>query len=155
MTKLKQIAGNEDYYISSSGRVFNKKMKELRQATNKYGYKVISIRRKQFRVSRLVALHFIPNERMLKEVNHKDGNKINNHVDNLEWCSREENERHCWDTGLKDYKGENHYRTHLTESDIRCIRLSDKPLKEIAKKYNIDYTTVSNIKRRKTWKHIK
>ena len=49
---------------------------------------------------RLVALHFIPNPLNKEQVNHIDGNKMNNHVSNLEWVTQEENMRHCMDSGL-------------------------------------------------------
>lgn len=56
---------------------------------------------KTFRIHRLVALHFIENPKNKLEVNHKDWNKNNNHVSNLEWMTRSENVQHSFDTWLK------------------------------------------------------
>ena len=56
-------------------------------------------------VHRLVAIAFLPNPNDLPEVNHKDGNKLNATVDNLEWCSSSENLHHAYNTGLKHKKG--------------------------------------------------
>lgn len=59
---------------------------------------------KTFKVHRLVAIHFIPNEFDKKEVNHIDGDKSNNTIDNLEWATRSENQFHAYKIGLRDPK---------------------------------------------------
>ena len=63
----------------------------------------ILIKKRYFR-HRLVAQHFIDNPNNLPEVNHKDNNKLNCNVDNLEWCTREENERQSHASGNKPYR---------------------------------------------------
>ena len=72
-------------------------------------------------VHRLVASGFIPNPESFPEVNHKDGNKENNSADNLEWCTRQYNVRHAWDTGLcKGHSvGTNNGRHKLDEEGVR------------------------------------
>jgi hypothetical protein len=65
--------------------------------------------RKNVKVHRLVAFAFIPNLRdpsIYNQVNHKDGLKTNNHVDNLEWMSCKENIQHAWATGIRKRKSE-------------------------------------------------
>lgn len=74
--------------------------KELTYAVNNRGYKSVGIRRKTHMVHRLVAQAFIPKPEGKDYVNHKDGNKLNNHVDNLEWCTIAENNQHARDNGL-------------------------------------------------------
>lgn len=64
------------------------------------GYPRVTLGRRSVAVHRLVAQHFIPNPHGHREVNHLDGDKKNNHIDNLEWCSRSENMKHAYSAGL-------------------------------------------------------
>lgn len=92
--------------ISKLGKVFycNKKSKILSPGITTSGYKYINLCKnnkvKHFDIHRLVAIAFLPNPNNLAEVNHKDGNKQNNCVNNLEWCSREYNLKHALEIGL-------------------------------------------------------
>lgn len=110
----------------------------------------------KFLVHRLVAIAYIPNPKRLREVNHKDANRLNNNVENLEWCTSKENKRHAWKRGLYTHKGEQHWKTALHPQDIRKIRIMKKNtlLSSITKIYKITPTAVSHICRRITWKHI-
>lgn len=87
----KIIKDYENYEISNFGRI-KKNNKILKQYENDKGYLYVALyknnKRKMFRTHRLVALTFIENKNNLPEVNHKDENKLNNHIDNLEWCNR-------------------------------------------------------------------
>lgn len=84
----------------SSGGIF------LTPLSANNGYSVVNLsdaskRRKTITIHRLIAIQFIPNPLNLPCVNHKDGNKKNNHVNNLEWCSYSDNIRHAFKTGLR------------------------------------------------------
>ena len=74
--------------------------RELTYTLNNRGYYSVGIRRKTHMVHRLVAQAFIPNPENKPFVNHIDGNKLNNHVSNLEWCTAQENNLHARQTGL-------------------------------------------------------
>lgn len=102
----KEVEGYEGrYLVSDSGLVFSISTNTyLKKFANKKGY--FSVRvwgksgGKNFKIHRLVAIHFLENERGLKEVNHKNGLKSDNRVENLEWCTHSENMQHSWDNGL-------------------------------------------------------
>jgi hypothetical protein len=101
-------------------------------------------------VHRLVASAFIPNPENKPCVNHIDGNKLNNHKDNLEWCTHQENAQHAVKTGLIIPPR----CAKLTKEEVCEIRESFENKVYIAKKYKVSRSTVSDIKNRKTWKHI-
>lgn len=120
MEVWKQIIGyNNTYYVSNYGNIKSKgkigklptggnfKIKEkiLKPSITNWGYQRVVLQlngiRKHVKVHRLVALYFLENPENKPEVNHKDGNKLNNHVDNLEWVTPKENEQHAYLLGLK------------------------------------------------------
>lgn len=88
----KELDGYNGFYtISSFGRVKNKYGRFLTPSVNHKGYALIHLKDRVAQVHRLVAETFIPNDDKTLQVNHKDENKLNNCVDNLEWCSPKEN----------------------------------------------------------------
>ena len=97
------------YYIDETGDLLNKKTNRHLKGRVSGGYLYHDLRfngkRYTRRVNRLVAEAFLDNPKNLPVVNHKDGNKLNNHVDNLEWCSYSENNKHAYDVLEKVKKG--------------------------------------------------
>lgn len=87
------------FYVSNEGKVRRRGI-ELRQNITDRGYARVTIAGKSESVHRLVALAFVDNPRNLPEINHIDGNKLNNTAGNLEWCTRSENMRHAYANGL-------------------------------------------------------
>lgn len=154
--KWKDIQGYEGLYqVSNLGEVRSLKykgrnnIKILKGASDKDGYRRVALFdkekcRKEYRIHRLVAEAFIPNPENKPQVNHIDGNKINNKSDNLEWATQEENMQHAYKMGLKvqtkevrekisrgrlgKYKGEKAYwySKHLTEEAKKKISESRK-----------------------------
>lgn len=108
-----------------------------------------------FAIHRLVAEAFLPNPNNLPEVNHKDGNKLNNNVENLEWASVSENKIHAVRNGLMKP-----YRSSLSDEQVLKIKkiLSEKKKKarpfiwEIAKQFGVTPETIKHIKSGKTHK---
>lgn len=100
-----------NYQITKDGRVRNiKSGKERKPSVGKRGYYVLSLRKdKKFYLKtlhRLIAITFIPNPQNKPEVNHIDGNKLNCSLENLEWVTRKENDRHARVTGLHTSDGD-------------------------------------------------
>lgn len=121
MEKWREIKGYEGYYeVSSLGRIrsmdrvvvySNKRKytyKSKIRATSNSEYRLIALSKhgvvKMFKVSRLVAIHFLKEVKGKEIVNHKDGDKHNDNIKNLEWCTYSENSLHAFETGLKTKK---------------------------------------------------
>ena len=106
-TILKEAVGFEGlYFVSDDGSVYNKKMikhKHHVHPVTGYSQQILRKNGKQHMryTHRLVAEAFLPNPEHLPEVNHKDGNKLNNTVANLEWTNRSQNMSHAYRTGLR------------------------------------------------------
>jgi hypothetical protein len=107
-------------------------------------------------VHRLVARAFLSPAHPFAHVNHKDGDKLNNSAENLEWCSPQENVHHAWRTGLcKPIKGSQHGCAKLNESDVAFIREARRrgfKLAAIAEAFGVSETTISHIALNKHWK---
>jgi HNH endonuclease len=93
--------------VCENGDIFNAKTgRKLTEQTCRSGYKSVGVtinrKRTSLGVHRAVAMAYIPNPENKSDVNHKDGNKTNNHVSNLEWMTRKENMQHSVQIGLRD-----------------------------------------------------
>lgn len=108
MEEWRKMPGYEEVYkVSSEGRVKNSYGHILKPETARNGYKRVTLYdRKKFQVHRLVALAFIPNPEDKDVVNHKNGIKDDNRVENLEWCTWSENSRHAYAIGLNKVSDE-------------------------------------------------
>jgi len=112
---------------------------------------------KQFLVHRLVAMSFLLNELGKPEVNHIDSDVNNNKLNNLSWCTREENVNHSFRSGIKSNKGSDNPRSKLCASDVINIRkmISEgHSVSYIASIYFVTKTSVYYIKKGKSWIHI-
>lgn len=111
MKKLDLDELKYDYLITEDGRVYATHLKKyLSPYDNGIGYLAVKLKmknpygkRRQFYLHRLVAIAYLPNPLGLPDVNHKDGDKSNNHISNLEWSTEKENLKHAYK--LKLLKG--------------------------------------------------
>jgi hypothetical protein len=135
---------------------------ELKQQIHRKGYAKVRLYKqtdwKQFFVHRLVAMMFIPNENNLTQVNHKDGNKLNNCVSNLEWISNTENMRHAYRTGIKvNPCGASASRAKLSEDSVMLavkLRREGKTYREVARIVGCKLETVQRICSGSAWSSV-
>lgn len=165
---LKPVHNFEGYLISSEdGRIYSnvkgKQMFLLKTYVKPDGYLAVSLwdsskrghkKRKTFLVHRLVAETFIENPENKPTVNHKDGNKLNNCVDNLEWATLHEQAVHSFSNGLNHArKGEDANRAVLTWEDVKFIRTAypEVNVAHLASRFNVSEPTIYVILYNQTW----
>lgn len=165
MIKLKELKEkwkDYNYYkVSNYGKVINKHGKMLSMKTDIHGYVCTSITDYEgYRIKgmhRIVAMVFIPNPNNLPEVNHIDGNKENNRVDNLEWCTKKHNMKHRSEV-LGYMVGTDNPTNKLTEDQVLEIyalcRDTETKYKDIAKMYGVIPEEVNRIAFGVVWKHL-
>ena len=167
----KDIKGYEDlYFATSNGQIWSCKTRSyLSQNKDKRGYLRVALRKdgieRTEKVHRLVLSAFVPQPKGKDQVNHIDGNKKNNNLNNLEWVTGKENMQHSFAMGLeKGRKGEEHNMAKLSNEDVLTIRklyaggITDCGKKysqrALAKMYGVKQSTIWGILHRVNWSHI-
>ena len=164
---FKVIPSSPIHAINEQGTVIRlRTRKPIKQSVNNGYYQVCLQDKKTYRVHRLVATAFILNPEDKPQVNHIDGDKLNNHVSNLEWVTNDENREHAIANGLwsmigekvrKLQTGETNSSAKLREADVLDIYNKLKqntPVGVIAKTYGVKHSNISVIKSGKSWKHL-
>ena len=164
----KQIIDHPDYEVSNCGRIKSKKIynngkETLHGKKHRQGYLCVhllsSVSIKTFYIHRLVAAAFIGTCPEGLEVNHKDGDKANNHVDNLEYVTHSKNIKHAYKIGLlKARTGEDNNLAKLTEMEVKLIRelydTGEYSQKLLAEVFEVNRTTINKIINKKIWSCI-
>lgn len=171
----KDVLGYEGLYqVSNIGRIKsmaryivcghggrNKRETILKNQTHPQGYPQIELnvggKFRLIKIHRLVAESFLPNPNGLLVVNHINGIKEDNRVENIEWCTHQHNIIHAVKTGLRKVgRGEKSGNVKLKESDIPQIRalVKTNSQRNVAKMFGVTQGTVQSILKGKTWNHI-
>jgi hypothetical protein len=168
----KDVKGYEGYYqISDFGNIrsldryvnttYGKRIEKgkILKKPISHGYCRIALQKNGFirkiMIHRLVSLAFIENIENKEQVNHINGIKNDNRVENLEWVTQSENELHSYRIlNKKSLQGQLHGNSKLTEKDVLEIRQSELSDKELSLIYNSSRKNINDIKNKKRWKHI-
>jgi hypothetical protein len=159
----KEIPNHIGYEISSLGNLRTRRKykankytlineyKKLNPHINNSGYRMCLLDGKQMKISRTVMLAFFGESDLL--VNHINGVKHDDRLENLEYCTASENISHAYKNGLSK-SGESHYKSKLTKEQVFKIFSDSRTERTIAKDYGISQINVNRIKRKIIWKHI-
>lgn len=163
----KPIKGYEAFYqVSNFGRIKStifSKHKIRKLMPHRDGYNNIVLRKNKVASShlihRLVAIAFLPNPEGKPQVNHINGIKTDNRLENLEWNTYSENHKHAYSIGLKTgSKGEDNGCSVLNSSEVISIRKEyasgNITMRPLAAKYNVRQPTIYKIVNRITWAHL-
>lgn len=155
-----------EYRIDREGNIYTpwRQWHQMYQHTNRNGYKELYLylangQRKCFKVHRLMMNSFVPLENSeAMQVNHINGIKSDNKLENLEWVTRSENLIHAFQTGLEPKpQGEKNPNHKLTEQEVVqiCMAIKDgRKLQDIADQFKVTKGTISHIKNKRTWRNI-
>lgn len=171
---MKEIEGFSGYFITESGDIYSnrRKWKGLCKKASyiRNGYETTNLRKyrsksESFSVHRLVANHFLENPEKKPQVNHIDGNKLNNNISNLEWVTAKENHTHAIENGLACSVGERNKSSKVDWAIVLTIRTipysksatnHNKNLKNshISALYGITYSSIWRIRKGLSWSHL-
>jgi len=160
-----KIIGYDNYFISSIGRVKNNDGLILSPGTNRLGYKFVSLSKNNIQKTKsihgLVGQSFIKNPCGHKELNHINGIKSDNRIENLEWCTRSHNIKHAFRLGLNKPRyqnGEDNPHNKLTRRQVLEIvqkySSGEYTMRELSNQYYVSTAIICKIVKGEAWRHI-
>lgn len=160
----KEIPNYPEYYASNLGRIKSLKRTNpiiMKPGKHRDGYYQLSIRKdnkeQKLLIHRLIAITFLPNPGNKETVNHKDSNRCNNRVGNLEWCTKLENMQHAArNNRMSNRIGEINPKTKLNIEEVDEIRKrldGNFTLREIAEEFKVTTGCIASIKSGRSWSH--
>lgn len=167
---MKDVVGYEELFaITEDGQIWSKRSNRFLKLHLMNGYLAHATKiggrsgsNVVLKAHRLVAKAYIPNPDNKPFVNHKDGNKQNNHISNLEWCTAKENSQHAYSLGLsKGVTGTENSSSKLSEEEVLFIRANYKPYDKefgargLGRKFGVAHSVVSKIINNKSYKNTK
>jgi len=154
-----KVPNFKNYEVSNYGRIIssaNKKIIILRQSNAYLGYKIVKLGWENLlSIARITAITFISNPENKPEINHINGIKYDNRIENIEWVTHQENMIHAVKTGLRRYDNCKQRSKGFTQKEINEIfdyRRYNIPIKLLAEHYGRSPTTVSQLLRGLTYK---
>lgn len=162
MNEFTVIKGHERYEINCDGIIRNAETKAIKsQYIGSTGYCMVSFsyqnKSKTQRVHRLLMSTFSPIGDENAHINHKNGDKIDNRLANLEWCTHQENMTHAFRYGLANNTGEKNGQSKLTEIQVKKIKLllsQGVTQQKIANEYGVSRSCILGIHVNRLWSHV-
>jgi DNA-binding transcriptional regulator YiaG len=153
MNRLKDINGYEGlYYFDKEYKVCSyKTRRELKYFISNSGYKRVNLYKdgkyKKMSIHRLIALNFIPNPENKKTVNHKDSDRLNNSLDNLEWATHSENNKHTHNNNRhkRSKDGERRRINAVIEKESKLTYSQAEDIRRLRKKTNLSYAKLAKM----------
>lgn len=153
-----------EYFVSENGDVFRNE-RQLKPSKDTAGYLGVQISKngivKRFMIHRMVGECYLENENNLPEINHEDGNKLNNNYKNLKWSTSGNNKKHAYENNLMIApKGEKSKVSKLKNDDVIYIKKNYKfrdkkyNMSTLSKMFSVSTSTIKDIINNKTWTHI-
>lgn len=140
-----------DYYITDCGTVhsFKRIIPRVMKQQLLMGYPSVEIDGKRYYIHRLLAEAYIDNPQNKPQINHKDGNRTNNNIDNLEWVTNSENQIHKFKV-----LGRKNNTRKLTDDQVRVIRSSSLSGRKLSKIFGVSEVIIHNIRKWKSYKNV-